>query len=192
MSFGATHSKKPRRGRTVIKDTGIDIEKGEGFYGIVTKLLGDNRLIASLNNGSEVQVTFGNKFRKKIWFKLGDIVLINDSYEIEQRIDKDNKRLFEAQIMMNKISTTSSFFKKDEEEEEDGFFDSDVEHNVLEKKISKPVNKSKQEKTMTKRGGGEKIFTDPEELKKDNINNKQVYDDTIIPKVDDDFNIDDL
>ena len=157
MSFGATHVKKTRRGRTVIKDTGIDVEKGEGFYGIVNKMLGTNRLLVTLNNGSEVQATFSNKFKKRIWIKVGDIVLINDSHEIEQKIDKDNKRSYEANAMIKKSIPMNMYFIKEELDEDE---DEDEDENKDVSKTSKP------EKTLTKRGTGEKIFTDPDELKK--------------------------
>ena len=166
MSFGATHANKKsgkgRRGRVVIKDSDIDVEKGEGFYGTVIKILGDNRLLVNLNNGIEAQATFSGKFRKKVWIKIGNIVLLNESYEVQQIVNDINKRSIEANSMMRKAASLDDYFGTNEDDVDD---EVDIEFGHVEK----VERKSKQEKTLTKRGGGERTFTDVDELKKDTV-----------------------
>ena len=148
MSFGATHANKKvnkRRGRVVIKDSDIDVEKGEGYYGTVIKLLGDNRLQVNLNNGTEAQATFSGKFRKKIWIKIGNIVLLNESYEVQQIINDVNKRSVEAHTMMRKAASLDDYYMREGEEDND----ENEEIEVVEKV-------SKQEK----RKGVDKVYTD--------------------------------
>jgi initiation factor 1A len=186
MSFGLTHSNKKsnksRRGRVTIKNSDIDVEKGEGFYGTVIKLLGDNRLLVNLNNGIEAQATFSGKFRKKIWIKIGNIVLLNESYEVQQIINDENKRSIEANNMMRKVTSIDDYFKNNDDDDDDD--DDDEEDDKIVKKQNTEIKidrKSKQEKTLTKRGGGVKIFSDPEQIKKDmeEFNNVIVDDDFI-------------
>jgi translation initiation factor IF-1 len=112
MSFGATHTKpkNKKKGRIVIQDTLIDVEKGEGFYGKVIKLLGLNRVMILLNTGSEVQATFPGKFRKKLWIHINNIVLVNESYEILDLIKDSHKRFVEATTMLRKITSLDDYF----------------------------------------------------------------------------------
>lgn len=158
MSFGVTHANKKankRRGRVVIKDSDIDVEKGEGFYGTVIKLLGDNRLQVNLNNGTEAQATFSGKFRKKIWIKIGNIVLLNDAFEVQQIINDVNKRSVEAHTMMRKAASLEDYYAREEVDDDDEEYEEDIKEVIEEvKKVSK------QEKTKDKRNGGVKVYTD--------------------------------
>jgi initiation factor 1A len=115
MSFGATHTKpkNKKKGRIVIHDTLIDVEKGEGFYGKVVKLLGLNRVMILLNTGTEVQATFPGKFRKKLWIHVNNIVLVNESYEILDLIKDSHKRYVEATNMMRKVTSLDDYFLRE-------------------------------------------------------------------------------
>ena len=139
MSFGATHTKpkNKKKGRIVIQESFVDVEKGEGFYGKVTKLLGLNRVTVLLNTGTEVQATFPGKFRKKIWIHLNNIVLLNETYEIMDVIKDSHKRYIEATDMLRKVTSTDDYFIRDKVETSDDLSDifSRNEFDVLKNKI---------------------------------------------------------
>ena len=51
----------------------IDLEE----YGRVTKMCGDCKCMVTLPDNTEVMARIPGKFRKKVWFAVGDIVLIS-------------------------------------------------------------------------------------------------------------------
>ena len=76
--------------------------------------------------------------------------------------------------MMIKAASLDDYFGTNEHDEDDDEVDIEFGH------VEKVERKSKQEKTLTKRGGGERVFTDVDELKKDTV------------ELDEPINIDDI
>ena len=54
-------------------------------YGLVTKKLGDRRILCYLVDGSEMLAIIPGKFRKKVWIDIGNIILLS------RRLFQDNK-----------------------------------------------------------------------------------------------------
>lgn len=56
-------------------------------YGKITKLLGDRRVMMVAPDTSEVQGHIQGKFRKRVWFSVGDVVLFSRRDFQESKVD---------------------------------------------------------------------------------------------------------
>jgi len=56
-------------------------------YGKITKMLGDRKVTVLLTDGSEILGLIPGKFRKRVWFKVEDIVLVGRREFQNDRVD---------------------------------------------------------------------------------------------------------
>jgi len=81
----------------------VDISSDDGYYGLIMKMLGCNRIEALLHNGEKEQVVIPGKFRKRIWLKKNDMVQINDDMEIVRIVKKTDPDYKDAQLKLSKF-----------------------------------------------------------------------------------------
>lgn len=139
-------------------DVPVDTTTGIDHYGIVQKRLGTNRLLVKIDNGNEVQAVIPGKFYKKVWFKAGDYIHIqnagNDSYDVKQKIVNQIEQN-NAQIALGKRETgESDIFRPNMTIEDEDEFDlnesnesesEDEDFDAFGNKINKPKAKPKEE-----------------------------------------------
>lgn len=159
--------RKTRRVRAAKKDFSLDVEGGEGYYGTVLKLCGTNRVEVKLNDETTCQVVIPGRMYKKQWIKPGFIVLINNELEIVKIVRENDKNIKEATNLLNKNNMYDESEEEDDEDEETIHLDNSMEKNTH----SKSSDNQKVKETQ-RRNNREKIFTDPELLKKETTNNK--------------------
>ena len=160
---------KTGRVRAAKHDISLDVEGGEGYYGTVTKLLGEKRIEVKLHDGNIKQATIPGRMYKKQWIKPGFTVLINNDYEIMKIVREHDKDAKEANELLQKSSGTDNIFRQiiEEDSGDDEVADtlgmavvSEIRNpnmkQVLERKA---INK---ERDITRRAG--KQFTDFEAL----------------------------
>ena len=109
---GGKGYKKAKTGRVRASkhDISLDVEGGEGYYGTVTKLLGEKRIEVKLHDGNIKQATIPGRMYKKQWIKPGFVVLINNDYEIMKIVREHDKNAKEASELLQKSSGTDNIF----------------------------------------------------------------------------------
>lgn len=68
-------SKKSKKSGDTTTRT-LVLKDDEQEYGKVVRMLGDRKVTVSLIDGSEILGIIPGKFRKRVWFKIDDIILI--------------------------------------------------------------------------------------------------------------------
>ena len=149
---------KTNRIRPARRDFHLDVEGGEGYFGVVTKLVGDNTVLVKLNNGIDGKANIPGRMRKKSgqWIKVGFTVLLSKddegNLEVVKIVKENDKDAKEAATMM-KDSTGGSLGEDD-----------DIE--MVEENVNKPSKLTLKNRDI-KRGKDRDTehFTDPTLLK---------------------------
>ena len=82
------HHKKSKKTKGMEETTRTLILKGdEQEYGKITRMLGDRKVTLLLTDGSEILGLIPGKFRKRVWFKTDDIVLVGRREYQNDRVD---------------------------------------------------------------------------------------------------------
>jgi len=81
----AKKSKKPKS--TEVSTRTLVLKDDEQEYGKITKMLGDRKVTVLLTDGSEILGLIPGKFRKRVWFKVDDIVLVGRREFQNDRVD---------------------------------------------------------------------------------------------------------
>ena len=124
-------------------DQPVDTTTGIDHYAIVSKRLGDNRLMVKLDNGDEVQAVIPGRFRRKVWFNAGDYIQVQrsgeDYYDVIQKIVNENEQLKAQTAVGKKENTEQDVFMPniEEEDEEESEAESDEEFDAFGNKIDK-------------------------------------------------------
>lgn len=63
------------------------LKEDDQEYGKITKMLGDRKVTVTLIDGSEILGLIPGKFRKRVWFKTDDIVLVGRREFQDDRVD---------------------------------------------------------------------------------------------------------
>jgi len=63
------------------------LKEDDQEYGKITKMLGDRKVTVALIDGSEILGLIPGKFRKRVWFKTDDIVLVGRREFQNDRVD---------------------------------------------------------------------------------------------------------
>jgi translation initiation factor IF-1 len=149
---GKTNRVKPSR-----RDFHLDVEGGEGYFGIVTKLAGDNTIMVNLNNGTTGKANIPGRMRKKSgqWIKVGFTVLLSKddegNLEVVKIVRENDKDAKEATTMM-----------KDSTNREIG--DDDIE--MVEGNANRPNKQTLKKRDITRGHDRDtEHFTDPTLLK---------------------------
>ena len=81
-------------------------------YAKITKLLGDRRLMVVLPDGSEIMAIIHGRFRKRLWMKIGDVILIARRGFQEDKTDVIHKYTQdEVRKLINMYEIPSTFVK---------------------------------------------------------------------------------
>ena len=81
-------------------------------YAKITKLLGDRRLMVVLPDGSEIMAIIPGRFRKRLWMKIGDVILIARRGFQEDKTDVIHKYTQdEVRKLINMYEIPSTFVK---------------------------------------------------------------------------------
>ena len=73
------------------------------FYATVKKLLGGTRLEVQLHDGTTSQVSIPGKFRRRVWFKTGDTILVNSDLEIIKKVNNTDVDAVKASDLMEQV-----------------------------------------------------------------------------------------
>ncbi len=133
---GGKNYKKMKSGNVRHKsknpDLPVDTSTGVDFYAVVTKRLGDNRLLVKLDTGVEVQAVIPGRFRRKVWFNAGDYIQVksvgDDFYDIVQKIVNENEHAKAHMAINKKENASDDIFMpgiQEESEPEDPELDKD-------------------------------------------------------------------
>lgn len=99
---------KTNRVRPLRRDFHLDVEGGEGYFGVVTKLAGDNTVTVNLNNGTIGKANIPGRMRKKQWIKIGFTVLLSKddegNLEVVKIVRENDKDAKDAAAMMKDSS----------------------------------------------------------------------------------------
>lgn len=150
---------KTNRVRPVRQEKTVDVEGGYAFYGIVTKLIGDNTLIVKLNDNSEIKVNVPGRMRKRVWIKKDSkIALTKDeknNYEIVKVIKEvDNESRVVDRIM--KDATSHNEFYDDNIDMDDGG------DSIVNQEKRKPSKQTMKKRDIARnRDRDTEQFTDP-------------------------------
>lgn len=146
----------------------IDVQAGEGFYGIVEKILGGNIVSVKLNDNTIKQARIPGKFLKKVWIKPGYKVLLNLDLEIVHVIrDTDIKSAEADRMLRNAGNDGNNIFQYDSESE------SEEDEEVLIKKtenvdkIKEMMVKKEKDKLRDINRKGGKVMRDDDVIEKD-------------------------
>jgi len=145
---GGKNYKKMKSGNVRRKsknpDLPVDTTTGIDHYAIVSKRLGDNRLMVKLDTGNEVQAVIPGRFRRKVWFNAGDYIQVQrtgeDYYDVIQKIVNENELAKAQTAIGKKENTADDVFLPDigeEEDEEESEPESDEEFDAFGNKIEK-------------------------------------------------------
>lgn len=81
------NKKKPSRISNQSENKQVVYKGDMQQYGKITKLLGDRRVMMVSPDTSEVQGHIQGKFRKRVWFSVGDVVLFSRRDFQESKVD---------------------------------------------------------------------------------------------------------
>lgn len=70
-----------------ITSRALVLKEDDQEYGKITKMLGDRKVTLALIDGSEILGLIPGKFRKRVWFKTDDIVLVGRREFQDDRVD---------------------------------------------------------------------------------------------------------
>jgi initiation factor 1A len=152
-AYKKTKSGNVRR-RSKNPDMPVDTTTGIDHYGVVTRRLGDNRLIVKLDTGSEIQAVIPGRFRRRVWFNSGDYVQVqsvgDNFYDVIQKIVNENEQA-KAQATIGKKEYTENdiFAPVIEESESESEPDSDEEFDAFGNKIESKKTESKETEKTT-------------------------------------------
>lgn len=144
--------KKTNRVRPQRKDIELDVEGGDGYFGIVKKIMGGTTIEVNLSDGTVSQAKIPGKMRNKIWIKPGNKVLLTRDKEVVKIIRENDKESRDVTQMMQKSSHDDIFNQGDDNIEMD-----DSAGNV--NRPSKLTLKNRDVKRMHARDT--ESFTDP-------------------------------
>jgi translation initiation factor IF-1 len=146
--------KKTNRAKPQRREIEIDVEGGDGYYGIAKKLLGGNQVEVNISDGTVCIATIPGKFmggRGSNWIKSGDKLLLNRDKGIEKIIRQNDKESRDVTNMMQKSSHEDIFGQHGED-------DIEMDENATSRP-SKLTLKNRNVKRMQARDT--ESFTDP-------------------------------
>lgn len=80
--------KKSKKSKsTEVSTRTLVLKDDDQEYGKITRMLGDRKVTVLLTDGSEILGLIPGKFRKRVWFKVDDIVLIGRREFQNDRVD---------------------------------------------------------------------------------------------------------
>merc|ERR1712070_1081996 len=96
---------------------GFDCQDDNMFYAKVDKLPGTNKLNVILHDGREETVIIPGKYYKKVWFKIGDYVVISDGI-VEWKVTTI-KQINEASRYFSLLNNEENIFSNNQENEDE-------------------------------------------------------------------------
>jgi translation initiation factor IF-1 len=106
--------------------------KPTDYYGMVLKLLGGNRILVKLYDGTEAEAIIPGKFLKSLWLKIDDHVRLNDG-EVVGKVDGIDKIELKDTIKMD--NTHDKLFENEySTDEEDNLFENTTNSNKKQQK----------------------------------------------------------
>lgn len=198
MSTKKTKRNKTGRKKIERKIPDINVAAGEGYYATIEKIIGGNRLSVKLHTGEIHEAIIRGRDRNKNWMRVGQKVLLNEFFEIEEVIRDTNMKAGEAEKLLRKNGSSafgvsfqdydSSESESDSEEDEDDlsgikkatFGDLEKTKKMLDRK-----EKVKEREALRRTG---KQYTDIDVLEIEKQNIAKITNDMNL----DDFNIDDI
>lgn len=152
---GGKGYKKHKSGRTRIqsKETVLDITAGQGYFAIVDKLLGCNKVnVIKQGDTVPIQVTIPGRMYKRPgqWMKKGSTVLVRTMDDTIVKVIRDNETTYTNAT--NIAYDDDDIFGENDDEEED-------EEEDKFRELTKPKHKQTNE-GKGKRGEGKSFSTD--------------------------------
>jgi initiation factor 1A len=146
----------------------IDVYNGEGFYGLVEKILGGNLISVKLNDNTVRQAKIPGKFYKKVWIKTGSKVLLNNDLEVVYIIKETDSKAVEADKMLRKANNDGNniFNEYSDSSDEEDMTDPIKNINNIDKTKELLAKKEKDKLKDADRKVG-KVFRDSDEIEKD-------------------------
>lgn len=154
-------SSKTNRVKPVRKDIELDVEGGDGYYGIVKKICGRNIIEVDLSNGTTSQARIPGRMRNKQWIKIGFKLLISRDMEVVKIIRENDKEAKDVSQMLHNTDQDNIFREQNSDDDND---------------ISEELNKPK--KNILKNRNIERSiardntnnYTDPSILQQESLN----------------------
>ncbi len=125
----------------------IDVHGGEGYYGIVEKVLGHNIISVKLNDNTTRQARIPGKFFKKVWLKSGSKVLLNNDFEVVHVIRDTDIKCAEADRMLRNAGNDGDNIFQDCSDSSD----EDEDENQQNQPIKKIDNIDKTKEILAKK-----------------------------------------
>ena len=116
----------------------IDVDKGEGYYAVVKRILIGNQVEVKTSNGTiETVIIPGRmkKGRRGNWIKQDMLLLVDKFNDIIKIIKSNDRDIKKATDMMKKVTGSSAFFF-DEASSDSEDDDNDDVHEIENKNIS--------------------------------------------------------
>ena len=176
--FKGNKQKKASRAR---KSAVVGLDESVDQYAVVDRLMGGNHIeVKTLKDDKPVMVSIPGRFYKRVWFNKGDVVIISkiidNLFEIKGKVAENE--LLKLKSQFDKLDKSNGDTRclvrfGDEDDSDD---DDDDQKDTKEEKSHKPIPK---DRAKNQHKGQARVFTNPDELAKQNGSN-------------DEFNIDDI
>lgn len=155
----------------------LNIENGEGFYAKIEKIIGGNRVLVKLHTGEEQIAIIMGRHKNKKWMRVGEYVLLNQYFEIQDVIRATHPKAVEANKYLKKLPGNEGIVFKDysdgdgtdEEEEEEP--DEEIKKMTMGsvEKTKKMLGRKEADKKRDLSRRGEKTFTDSNVLQSESL-----------------------
>lgn len=149
----------------------IDVQGGEGYYGIVEKIMGGNIVSVKLNDNTTKMAKIPGKFFKKVWMRAGTKVLLNLDLEIVHVIRDTDLKSSEADRMLRNAGNDGDNlfqYNSDSESESD---DNDDETPIKKTdnigKIKELMSKKENDKLRDANRKGGRVIRDEDIIQKE-------------------------
>lgn len=150
----------------------IDVQGGEGYYGIVEKILGGNIISVKLNDNTTKQARIPGRFFKKVWLKPGSKVLLNNDLEVVHVIRDSDTKSAEAERMLRNAGNDGNNIFQDYSDSEDDDDDGGDENQPIKKtenidKTKEFLARKEKEKVKDSERKGGRVLRSADEIEKD-------------------------
>ena len=106
----------------------FDCQDDNMFYAKVDKLPGTNKLNVILHDGREETVIIPGKYYKKVWFKIGDYIVVSDGI-VEWKVTTI-KQMNEASRYFSLLNNDENIFSNNQEDEEEYEEEDNEDQNI--------------------------------------------------------------
>lgn len=131
--------KKTRRIKAQHKGVELDVENGEGCYGVVKRICGGSTVEVLCSDGTMCQGRIPGRMMNKIWLKKDDKILMTPEKEVVKIIRDTDKEVRDFAEKMRESGHSGIFGQND---------DDDIELDEHEGNVNRPSKQTMKERTI--------------------------------------------